>query len=201
MSGNTYPESLQRKCEYLEKVNKHVTEAVKAGEERIKHLEMELSKLRDFADKSEDSRLWVWQGDGFDFIRSMANDLPVLITGGELRELIENGEKLVEGQDGNASGRSVGANVIEVTKRLTQQQAARVVEKFTGVNPGWVGAGCADILDALDDGDSNLDQVEPACEQYSDLVVPGFGFAVLALIWSETEITRENIEFLLFGIR
>lgn len=78
--------------------------------------------------------------------------------------------------------------VSAVTAALTDDQRAAIVARFTAVNPHWTGANADDILDALDQSDSNLEIVEPFWEAYPDL--PGgneLGVAARALIWSRPD--------------
>lgn len=99
---NRYPESLSDRCRYLEQENEKMRTAlveVCAEKDRYIHnLRLELKNAKEFIERDQEySRLWVWQGDGYDYLRSMANDTPVLITAHELRQLVENGETVAEG--------------------------------------------------------------------------------------------------------
>lgn len=98
---NSYPESLHNRCTYLERENEKLktalTEVCAEKDIYIHSLRLEVNKLREFIDRDKEySRLWVWQGDGYDFTRSMSNDLPVLITGAELRDLLKSGEVVAD---------------------------------------------------------------------------------------------------------
>lgn len=101
-------ESLAARCEYLEKANRNLRAACEDQAtyiERFRRENMLISEFKGYfggtsddpieaEDHRQESRVWRWSGDGFDFIRSMASDLPVLITAGELRELLEHGESV-----------------------------------------------------------------------------------------------------------
>lgn len=101
-------ESLAARCEYLEKANRNLRAACEdqaAYIERFRRENMLISEFKGYfggtsedpieaEDDRQESRVWRWQGDGYDFIRSMSSDLPVLITAGELRELLEHGESV-----------------------------------------------------------------------------------------------------------
>ena len=101
-------ESLAARCEYLEKANRNLRAACEdqaAYIERFRRENMLISEFKGYfggasddpieaEEERQESRVWRWQGDGYDFIRSMSSDLPVLITAGELRELLEHGESV-----------------------------------------------------------------------------------------------------------
>jgi hypothetical protein len=100
---NNYPESLVDRCAYLDRVISGLKDIIEGNDKYIHNLRIDLKKLRDFIDKDPEHRgTWVYQGDGYDYIRSMSNDLPVLITAHELRHLIENGETVAEPESGSA---------------------------------------------------------------------------------------------------
>ena len=87
--------------------------------------------------------------------------------------------------------------VSDVVAKLTSEQQSKIVDKFVAANPHWDGAKCDDILYELDNVDANLDVIEPLWESFPDLQKAGFGYAVLALHWSGTPTTEENISALL----
>jgi hypothetical protein len=82
--------------------------------------------------------------------------------------------------------------LLAVTARLTGDQQDAIIDRFTRINRHWRGAQVPDILDALCDGDSNLDQVEPFFEEYPDLP-DGAGIAARALIWSGQDLTWDGV--------
>jgi hypothetical protein len=83
-----------------------------------------------------------------------------------------------------------------ISRALTGKQRAAIVKRFTALNPSWVGAKAADILDELDQADSDLEVTEPFWETHPDLDGTGLGIAARALIWSGTPLTRPNIRAL-----
>jgi hypothetical protein len=84
-----------------------------------------------------------------------------------------------------------------VVARLTPAHADRITAKFTRLNPGWSGAGVADILDALDQSDSDLEITEPFFGMNPDLAgLPGAGVAARALIWGGCPLTPQNLRHL-----
>ena len=81
-----------------------------------------------------------------------------------------------------------------VCSRLTALQRDAILGNFTRINPHWSGAGVADILDALDNADSDLGQTEPFFDANPSLASrPGAGYAARALIWSSTPLTAANL--------
>lgn len=88
-------------------------------------------------------------------------------------------------------------SVMEVSARLTEDQRALVRERFFEVNPRWRGTQAEDILDALDNEDGNLAEVEEAWRQHPALRGPDFGTAVRALVWSGQDVTDANLRRLL----
>lgn len=87
--------------------------------------------------------------------------------------------------------------LMAVTAALTDEQRQAVVDRFTRMNPHWRGAGAADILDALDQSDSDLAATEPFFDAHPDLIVDGAGIAARALIWSGQELTEAGVRSLL----
>lgn len=87
--------------------------------------------------------------------------------------------------------------VMAVTAALSQEQMETIVSRFTAVNPHWRGAEVADILDALDQGDSDLATTEPFFEAHPEITGLGVGVAARALIWSGTPLTAPAITELL----
>jgi hypothetical protein len=103
---SNYPESLVDRCEKLENENKVLREAIQNlgvnQDKYVKNLRLELATAKEYIHRSEEeARVWFWQGDGYDYLRSMASDTPVVITAHELRLLIENGETVAE-ENGSA---------------------------------------------------------------------------------------------------
>ena len=86
---------------------------------------------------------------------------------------------------------------LAITRALTQNQRETIVVRFTTVNPHWYGAEAADVLDALDQGDSDLATTEPFFEANPDITGLGAGMAARALIWSGTPLTAEAMTELL----
>jgi hypothetical protein len=87
----------------------------------------------------------------------------------------------------------------DVYQRINQQQRDAICAKFCSANPHWKGAGFADILDVLDNGDANLSDVEDAWDKFPALHCRGFGIAVLALLYSDREVNEPNLKSLLIG--
>lgn len=88
--------------------------------------------------------------------------------------------------------------VLAIAGALTLPQCQTIMFRFTTANPHWRGATVADILDALDDSDSDLDQTEPFFEATEAENWPlGAGVAARALIWSNQDLTTENMHALL----
>jgi hypothetical protein len=86
---------------------------------------------------------------------------------------------------------------LAITQALSQNQMETIVVRFTTVNPEWRGAEVADILDALDQADSDLATTEPFFEAHPDITGLGVGVAARALIWSGTPLTAEAMTELL----
>lgn len=89
------------------------------------------------------------------------------------------------------------ADVLTIVSRMTPLEREAIIERFTRLNPSWRGAHAADIIDTLDNADSDLDAVERAWDEMPGLRVPGFGFAARALLWSEKPLTEDNMRALL----
>jgi len=97
VSSAQYPESLVHRNQYLERENanlKSFLQDLSANKDEYSNqLRLENKTLMEMLNRQDDdSRIWVYQGDGYDAIRSMSNDLPVLIRAAELRHLITYGE-------------------------------------------------------------------------------------------------------------
>ena len=86
---------------------------------------------------------------------------------------------------------------LEVCAKLAPEQRDAIIAKFCDLNPHWRGAHAADIIDTLDDTDSNLDAVEKAWENFPQFHKPGFGCAVRALVWSNSPVDEINLRQLL----
>lgn len=97
---NTYPTSLFERNAHLERENAKLRNALsELCTERDRYtdrLRADLIALQELTSTGSMSRLWIWQGDGYDYTRSMSSTLPVLITGQQLRDLIQYGEKIAE---------------------------------------------------------------------------------------------------------
>lgn len=89
------------------------------------------------------------------------------------------------------------ADVMTVCAKLNQEQRETIIARFCNLNPSHRGAAVEDIIDILDNSDSNLDAVEEAWERFPRLQDPGFGSAIRALVWSGTDVSADNIELLL----
>jgi hypothetical protein len=84
-----------------------------------------------------------------------------------------------------------------VTRALSPAQQVTIVRRFTTLNPNWRGAEVADILDDLDNIDSDLGVIEPFFEAHPEIIGPGAGIAARALIWSTMPLTVQAITELL----
>lgn len=123
---NKYPESLHDRCKYLERVIESLKEVISSNDKYIASLRLKLKTQGEFIEKEHEySRLWVWQSDGYDYLRSMANDLPVLIRADDLRYLVENGEFVAEESGSDPVGPSI-LRLAEATKDLMQWQVKNV---------------------------------------------------------------------------
>jgi len=70
-----YPESLVDRCAYLERVIEGLRNVIENNDKYIHNLRVDLKKVRDFIEKDpEKVGTWVYQGDGYDYIRSMSNE-------------------------------------------------------------------------------------------------------------------------------
>lgn len=88
-------------------------------------------------------------------------------------------------------------DALEVCNRLDASDREEIVKRFTTINRHWRGAQAADIIDTLEDHDSNLPEVEAAWDSFPEMRKPGFGFAVRALLWSGKDVTEDNLRPLL----
>jgi hypothetical protein len=71
-----------------------------------------------------------------------------------------------------------------VLAALTTEQQARICDRFTKQNPGWVGADAGDILETLSDYDSDLEVLEPFYDANPDITAhPAAEHAARALLW------------------
>lgn len=91
-----YPESVIRKNKFLEKANENLRNLNTELENHLHELTFEKSVLMQMVKPNEVSGevVWVWQHDGYDFLRSMRNEQAILISAEDLRDLLENGEKV-----------------------------------------------------------------------------------------------------------
>lgn len=80
-----------------------------------------------------------------------------------------------------------------VERALEPDQRQAIVDRFTERNRSWRGAAAADILDALAESDSDLAIIEPFFERHPELVAPGAGEALRALIWSGQDVTPDAL--------
>lgn len=94
---NNYPESLIRRNTYLERALSIHKEEIAAKDEYIHQLRFEVITLSQIARPDEETgRIpWIWQHDGYDFLRSMRNDQVISISAEDLRDLLANGEKVI----------------------------------------------------------------------------------------------------------
>lgn len=90
-----------------------------------------------------------------------------------------------------------GDRALLICDRLSAANRKAIVERFCAINPHWRGAEAADIIDELDNNDSNLVEVELAWERFPQLRLPGFGMAVRALYWAGMKINDDNLRNLL----
>lgn len=82
--------------------------------------------------------------------------------------------------------------LLAVTARLTDEQRTAIVDRFTELNPSWRGAAAADVLDSLDQADSNLGELEPFYERHPELIGnPEAGFALYAVLWATGRLEDE----------
>jgi hypothetical protein len=94
---SNYPESLVTRCEHLEKVNSNLIDTVFQQEKYIESLRQDIRIMNELRQKDTDeSRVWIFQNDGYDNIESMCSDLPVLISAIDLKILLNNGEVVNE---------------------------------------------------------------------------------------------------------
>jgi len=93
-----YPESLVYRNEQLEKAIENCKAELQRFEEYNHRLRFDLNILSQMLKPDEVSGkvVWRWQHDGYDYLRSMRNDQAVLISAEDLRDLLANGEKVVE---------------------------------------------------------------------------------------------------------
>ncbi|MCW2904117.1 MAG: hypothetical protein JWO67_6382 [Streptosporangiaceae bacterium] len=90
---------------------------------------------------------------------------------------------------------------LAIARAMTDEQRRTIVERFTKLNPHWQGAEAADILDTLDQADSNLEETEPFWEANPGLAKrPGAGVAALALLWSGETLSPEAVAGLLASV-
>lgn len=89
------------------------------------------------------------------------------------------------------------SDVMTVCAKLEEDWSNTIVARFSLMNPAYRGAKVEDIIDVLDNCDSNLDVVEKAWDDFPQFHKPGFGFAVRALHWSGTPITGTTLSKLL----
>lgn len=81
-----------------------------------------------------------------------------------------------------------------VVARLTRAERDAIVERFTNANPHYRGAEVGDVLEALADGDANLELREPFWEAHPQLWDgPEATYAALALIWAGQKLTEAGI--------
>lgn len=98
LSKNNYPESVIRMNEYLEKTLELHKAEIESANDRIHALLWDVRILSQIkaAENEGDRTVWHWQHDGYDYLRSMPNDQAVLISAEDLRDLLENGERVME---------------------------------------------------------------------------------------------------------
>jgi hypothetical protein len=78
--------------------------------------------------------------------------------------------------------------LLAVCKALTPEQQDMIVTRFVKLNPGWNGAETPQVLQALNDNDALLAEMEPWYDANPDLAdIDGVGVALLALLWSAPE--------------
>ena len=84
--------------------------------------------------------------------------------------------------------------VMAVSRALSDSQRQAIVGRFTGLNPRWLGAETADILDTLCNNDSDLDQTEPFFEANPVIaIIPGACCAARAVIWSGGTLDEASV--------
>jgi hypothetical protein len=86
---------------------------------------------------------------------------------------------------------------LRVTDALAPVQREAILHRFLGLNPRWRGVTPADVLDTLNDGDSDLGVLEPFFEAHPELVKPGAGIAARAILWSGQELMPATLSELL----
>lgn len=80
-----------------------------------------------------------------------------------------------------------------VADAMPAEQQRTFMERFFIANPHWRGAQAADILEALDERDSNLDQVEPFFERFPEIaVLEGATVVARAVIGGGHDLTPET---------
>ena len=81
------------------------------------------------------------------------------------------------------------------------EHSGMALARFTAANPHWHGAHWADVLDVLNDSDSNLDVVEPVIERLwpklSETQRQYVGLIVLTLLWGSETFTGPRDETVL----
>lgn len=80
----------------------------------------------------------------------------------------------------------------DITGALTPAQSAALLGRFTEINPHYCGAHAADVLDDLDQADSDLVLLEPFFQDNPGLPA-GCGLAARALLWSGTPLTAAGV--------
>ena len=81
---------------------------------------------------------------------------------------------------------------LAVADAMTDIEHRVFMERFLAANPHWNGAQAADVLEALCERDSNLDQVEPFFERFPEFVMDGGPETARALIWSAQPLLPET---------
>jgi len=89
-----YPVSLIEEVKYLRKVRDNLRETIAHQQTEIDRCRDRLIENYELNNKSEDGEVWRWIGDGYDYTRSMRNSMLVLVSAGQLKELLNNGELL-----------------------------------------------------------------------------------------------------------
>jgi hypothetical protein len=88
--------------------------------------------------------------------------------------------------------------LLAVEAAMTEDQRTEFMRRFLSVNPGWRGAEVADVLDNLQESDSDLGWVEPFMQRHPDLAArPGCGCAIRALIHGGGEVSEWEVRALL----
>ena len=88
--------------------------------------------------------------------------------------------------------------LMAITRALSDSQRQAIIGRFTGLNPRWLGAEAADILETLCDNDSDLDQTEPFFEAHPLIAeIVGACCAARAVIWSGGTLDEASVRGLL----